>query len=348
MSIPNRVGFHGKRVLLVVTPTQPHVGWSLIHAANELDLAAEVMDQQSAFRAPALVRRACWWLLQRRPARLGQFSRLVERRVLATRPDCVVTTGCAPLDARVLQSLRELGIRAVNYSTDDPWNSGLSGNWFRRALQGYDAVYSPRRANMGDFRQAGCSKVHFLPFAYDPRLHFPDPPAIGDNTFACDVMFVGGADADRLPWVQALVAAGLDVHLWGGYWAKHPELRAYSRGMTGSSETLRHVTAGARLVLCLVRRANRDGHAMRTFEVPAMGGCMLAEDTEEHREILGADGECAVFFRNQCEMVEKAKWLLGHPEERSRLARAAYLRITGGQNTYADRLRIMFGPSVNP
>lgn len=80
---------------------------------------------------------------------------------------------------------------------------------------------------------------------------------------------------------------------------------------------------------------------MRTFEIAAMGGCMLAEDTEEHREILGADGECAMFFRNEREMVEKAKWLLGHPEERSRLARAAYLRITRGQNTYADRLRTM-------
>ena len=30
--------------------------------------------------------------------------------------------------------------------------------------------------------------------------------------------------------------------------------------------------SGARIALCLVRRSNRDGHCMRTFEVPAAGG----------------------------------------------------------------------------
>lgn len=330
-----------ERVLLVATPDLPHVGWSLIEAGRERKLALECMDQQQAFRASGWVRRFCWWLLQRRPARLHRFSREVERRARELRPDCVVTTGCAPLDARALQNIRAVGTRVVNFSTDDPWNRNLTGDWFRRTLPFYDTVFTPRRANSGDFQRLGCRDVRYLPFAYDPKLHFIEPPSAGDPSFECDLVFVGGADADRLPWVRAVVAAGLDVHLWGGYWQKHPEFQMQARGMTDSPAVLRRATSGARLVLCLVRRANRDGHAMRTFEVPAMGGCMLAEDTAEHRELLGPDGECAAYFSDTAGLIKAARRLLGQPAERARMAAAAYARITGGGHTYADRLRLM-------
>jgi spore maturation protein CgeB len=80
---------------------------------------------------------------------------------------------------------------------------------------------------------------------------------------------------------------------------------------------------------------------MRTFEVPAVGSCMLTEDTPEHREIFGQDGEAVVYFNTVTEMVEKTHWLLHHDQERQRLAQNAHLLITQGQNTYGDRLKTM-------
>jgi spore maturation protein CgeB len=77
---------------------------------------------------------------------------------------------------------------------------------------------------------------------------------------------------------------------------------------------------------------------MRTFEIPAMSGCMLAENTEEHREIFGEDGSSVLYFQDIGEMLEKTRWLLDHPEERRRLAEAAHRLITRGRHTYGDRL----------
>ena len=34
---------------------------------------------------------------------------------------------------------------------------------------------------------------------------------------------------------------------------------------------------------------------------------MLTEDTEEHREILGPDGECVLYFRQIDDMIVKAR-----------------------------------------
>ena len=77
---------------------------------------------------------------------------------------------------------------------------------------------------------------------------------------------------------------------------------------------------------------------MRTFEVPAIGACMLTEDTVEHREIFGEEGKAVVYFRTVDEMIEKLGWLLDHEDERRRLAEAAHALITKGRNTYKDRL----------
>ena len=101
---------------------------------------------------------------------------------------------------------------------------------------------------------------------------------------------------------------------------------------------LRRAIGAAKIALCLVRRANRDGHSMRTFEVPAVGACPLLEDTEEHRELFGEEGQAAIYFSTIHEMVAKAKWLLEHDTERQQITDAAHRLITGGQHTYKDRL----------
>ena len=154
----------------------------------------------------------------------------------------------------------------------------------------------------------------------------------------------GGADSDRVPYMVALTRAGLNVALYGGYWTRFPETKAYSRGQA-DPRTLRKAIGGAKIALGLVRRANRDGHSMRTFEVPAIGACMLVEDTEDHREIFGEEGKTVVYFNNIDRMIEKARWLRGSDEERQRLAGSLHKLITSGKHTYSDRLTRMLFPA---
>src|SRR5262249_18041929 len=160
----------------------------------------------------------------------------------------------------------------------------------------YDAVFTPRRANLDDFRRCGMQAVYFLPFGYDPDIHRPWP----ENTPAgapSDVLFVGGCDSDRLPLIRVLIKEGLNVALYGGYWNRFSDTRPYWRGMADQG-AIRAASAAARICLCLVRRANRDGNVMRSFEAAAIGGCILAEDTPDHRELFGPnDDDSACYFK---------------------------------------------------
>jgi spore maturation protein CgeB len=86
---------------------------------------------------------------------------------------------------------------------------------------------------------------------------------------------------------------------------------------------------------------------MRSFEIAALGGCMLAEDTAEHREIFGPEGKAVFYFRSPREAAERTRALLADPTERTRLSAAIRRRIVSrGANTYRDRLLRMLELAV--
>jgi spore maturation protein CgeB len=334
----NSRGSTDLKLLIVGNGGGSNVGASFARACNEIGTPFVQIESNRAMRGPATLRRLVWRLRDHQPMRLGKFSTEVVDFCRTRQPDVILTMGTAPLTVEALAEISKVGCYRVNYLTDDPWNPSLRSKWFLRALAGYDHVFTTRRANIGDLEALGVRRVSYLPFAWDPIL-CPEQKYLEEELqdYRADIMFAGGGDADRVPYFAALARAGFSVALYGGYWDRFAETRTLTRGQLPIAE-LPKAIAGARIALCLVRRANRDGHCMRTFEVPAAGGCMLTEETEEHREILGRDGECVLYFRTVDEMIAKARLLCENPAERTRLAAAARARIRICSNTYKDRL----------
>jgi hypothetical protein len=190
--------------------------------------------------------------------------------------------------------------------------------------------------------------VSYLPFAYAPTVHFPEAPldARELEAFDADVAFAGGADRDRLPVVSALMASGLRVALYGGYWDRYPGTKSAARGHLGPAG-LRKAASAARVSICLVRHANRDGHAMRSYEGPAMRSCLLVEDTEDHRRLFGDHDSAVAYFRTAGEAVSEARRLVANASLCEALRDRAHAVVTEGRHTYADRLASMLETGVS-
>jgi spore maturation protein CgeB len=330
----------GRRVRLLIVGNRggTNVGECFERVALAAGHEARLIEARLAMEAPPWLRRLNWHLRGHRPTRLNRFSGEVLSVCCDWKPDLLLTTGLAPVNHHVLARVRATGAVTANYLTDDPWNPAHYAPWFVRALRHYSMVFSPRRANLPDLQATGSGDVYYLPFAYDPTLHFVEAAAPDVADYESDVLFIGGADRDRLPYCRALAGAGVKLAVYGDYWDRFPGTKRFFRGYA-DTRTIRMATRAARVCLCLVRRANRDGHTMRTFETAAMGGCLLIEDTAEHREIFGNDGDVVLYFRSIAEMLDRTQWLLQHDADRYRLASAAHARVTQGGNTYADRLR---------
>lgn len=336
-----------ERLLLVGSRGGTHIGASLERAAIAQGVPTQFLDTGTAFAAARPLRTLSWRLLGHRPPRLRRFSSDVVSLCHTWLPEWIIATGLAPVEAWALAELGAMGVRRVNYLTDDPWNPTFRSQWFFDALREYDHIFSPRQANLDDLANHGCAAVSYLEFGFDPTLWLqPADISDGENArLAADVVFVGGADADRLPYIEALLGAGFSVALYGAYWERYRSTRRHHRGQA-DVQTISKATRAAKVALCLARRANRDGHVMRSLEIAAIGACMLVEDTLEHRRLFGASGERVVYFSSEREMIERLAELLSADTERRRLASAVREHILAGNHTYADRLKTMLGDSV--
>lgn len=328
------------RLLLIGNPRPTHVGRHLLHAAQQLGWEVQLMDVEQAFESARWLRRLHWHLLGRRPVHLARFSTAVVAECQRWQPDWVLSIGLAPLNAQALQRLQQLGFPVANFLTDDPWNPQHRAKWFMQALPHHTHVFSPRHANLPDLNAHGVKAASYLPFAYAPEEHHP-PAALSETDhqrWGHLIAFIGGADADRAAVIRSLVQNGIPVALWGGYWERYPDLAPYAHGHA-DAETCRRIIATAGANLCLVRQANRDGHSMRSYEMAAIGGCLLVEDTADHRSLFGQDGQVVSYFSGHADLPQKARVLLDKSHNARQLMREEIRkRISAVGHRYKDRL----------
>ena len=325
--------------LLIIGSFQPtHMGAHFAHAAQALGLEHSTIDSARATSSSRWIHSVYWHLFDRRPMYLAQFSEMVLEACKQFQPSILLVTGLTPPNARILREIRQSGIKCVNYLTDDPWNPVVRRIWFSKALREYDIVFNPRKANLRQLEEI-VPRVVYLPFGFAPEVHFVEPPPPGlREHYVCDVFFYGGADNDRRPYINALIDAGVNVQLYGGYWNRRRKTRPFYRGMANAQD-LRYGSSAAKLTLCLVRRSNRDGHVMRTFEVPAMGAALLMEDTMDHRALFGDDDYAVSYFSTPETLVKKTKLLLNNSAHLDLMRQRARDLIVNGANSYHHRLQ---------
>lgn len=321
-----------------------NVGGSLERAARNSGIAHRFFDMAEASLGSRWLRALSWRLNDRRPPRMQAFARMVVSELRRDPVDLVVATGMPPLDRAALEVIRATGARLANFSTDDPWNPGHQARWFLESLPVWDHVFTPRAANVRDFVAAGCRAVHQLAFGYDETLLVERAPT-ELPVRRWSVLFVGGGDEDRRDFFADFRALVPETLLVGSYWERWRETRDLAVGGRAPEEVV-WLTRRAPVCLILVRRANRDGHVMRSFEAAAAGGCLVVEDTPDHRAIFGADGESVRYFGSAGDAARICRELVDDVEERQRLAASVRRRIEAGRHTYRDRLREMIRVST--
>jgi spore maturation protein CgeB len=102
------------------------------------------------------------------------------------------------------------------------------------------------------------------------------------------------------------------------------------------------VVAGSQITLGFLRELNPDQHTTRSFEIPAIGGFMLADRTEDHREFF-EEGKEAEYFTSDDEFRDKIRFYLANEAARERIAKAGHERCMTSGYSYEDRIRTVMG-----
>jgi spore maturation protein CgeB len=228
----------------------------------------------------------------------------------------------------------------VFYSPDDMMLTGNQTRAYQKCLPEFDLYVTTKSYNVAELKELGASSVLFIDNAYDPYTHLPMALTKEEQVkWRAEVGFVDGFEEERCEMMFQLARGGISVTIrgpgWESYVNKHPNLDVQP-GWVLDDNYARAISA-TKINLCFLRKVARDLQTTRSVEIPACGGFMLAERTEEHGRLF-IEGQEAEFFVGIQELTQKTRYYLTHDAERERIAQAGRERCL--KSGYSNQVRL--------
>jgi hypothetical protein len=238
---------------------------------------------------------------------------------------------------------RHWGERFGAYNTavwllDEPYEVDDTARW----SSCYGTVFVNDRGTLPRHRNA-----HYLPVCYDDQTHC-------DTSLARPyrVGFIGGGNAQRERYLEALATAGLLDYVVGGPWASG-RLREVTRAQSISPAEVARRYQETQIVVNVFRERHHFNHQKipatapnpRILEALACGALVVSERRTGLADFLPTLPQ----FDGAAELVELVTRYLGDPEKLCAFARAC--RAGLGGHTYRERLATMLEvaiPAVRP
>ena len=298
-------------------------------------IPVDYMDIVSSY---SRILRKVQWRIRAGPM-VEHYNRLLLGR-LDEHPDILWVDKGMFVHAEVVALARRNGVRTIHYSPDNYFLAQNGSRHIWRALPNYDLVVTTKTDNVERLRGAGAGAVLLSGNAYDPDVHKPMPPSVGGlEGYTCDVSFIGRWEPDREAWLTRVAETGIKLAVRGIQWdrVRSDILRqAVYPGPALGLEYARAISA-ARINLAFLSRLAGDAITQRSVEIPACGGFMLAERTDEHLAHF-TEGIEVAYFDGIEELLEKISYYLSHPDERRRIAQAGRARCLTSGYSYDARL----------
>lgn len=247
---------------------------------------------------------------------------------------------------RVLRFVRKhLSVaKLISVSEDDMYALHNRSLYYAKGLSLYDVVFTTKKYNLEELKCIGARRTELFLNAYDETVHRPVELSTEDKErFSCEVGFIGTYEKERAESMLFLAEHGMRIVVWGNGWSewenKHQNLVVKNEPLLG--ENYVKAINATKINLCFLRKLNRDQVTNRSAEIPACGAFMIAERTEQHKEMFQENAE-AVFFSTNEELLEKVQYYLSHEEERKAIAAAGRKRCeTSGYSMRAQLEKIL-------
>jgi spore maturation protein CgeB len=225
-----------------------------------------------------------------------KINREFRRQVETFRPTIIWVFKGMEIYPASLEWARTKGITLVNYNPDNPFvftGKGSGNRNVTRSIGLFDLHFTYNLDIQHRLEHQLHARTALLPFGFDIA------PALYETCAQQEEMgktcFLGNPDKHRALFIKKLAEEGVSIDVYGGQWDKwlrHPNIRIF--GPVYGDEMWK-VLRKYRIQLNLMRIHNENSHNMRTFEVPAIGGIMLAPDTKEHRMFFEEGKEIFLF-----------------------------------------------------
>lgn len=239
-------------------------------------------------------------------------------------PDAILIFKGMRIRPAVLEKLKTKGFFLANYNPDHPFLFSSRGSGNENVSQSiglYDLHFCYSRDVQRHIERKYAIPTAFLPFGYElSEAVFQKAAQSPEILRAC---FIGNPDAIRVKYLKTLVENAVPLDVYGHGWAKHlPGSPGLQIQDAIYGEQFWKKMRAYRVQINVFRPHNEGSHNMRSFEIPAVGGVMLAPDSPEHRAFFEA-GKEVFLYSGEAELTDLAKKILSFSDEQTLAVRNA-------------------------
>ena len=265
---------------------------------------------------------------------LRVYDRLA-KAIEEKKPDLIITHS-AWIPPQTIQRLKK-NTKAiiVSWFPDHPLNLGRQ----YLLVAPYDFLFFKDKWIVDLARRIN-KKAFYLPEACMPKWHGRIPLSEKEKEYySCDVTTAGNIYYYRAAILEEIMKK-YEIKLWGSFprWVDSPVKKTF-QGKSVTEEEKSKAFGAAKVVLNTFQ-GEVFGVNQRLFEIAGCGGFQMCE----HRDVVGdffEIGKEIVTFQNLDDLMEKLDYYMTHPEEKQKIADAAYERAHK-EHTFKHRLETMF------
>ncbi|MEM1666382.1 MAG: glycosyltransferase [Nitrososphaerota archaeon] len=201
----------------------------------------------------------------------------------------------------------------------DPHTSNAMQAYRKCELWNYDFVFVGQKDYIWMFKEMGCDKVFWLPYAYDPRI-FREIPGL---QMVYDVTFLGYMNEERRHMLDAL--------------KKRFKMFTTDSGKFAFMHDASSVYSKSKIVLQI---SNNKTLGSRIFEAMGCRRMVLADRIKNGLEDIFKEGTHIALYSDLDELIELIKYYLEDEGRRELLANNGY-RLVRTSHTYKHRVITM-------
>jgi spore maturation protein CgeB len=338
------------RILFAGTLTPGSNSGAMARALTRCGAIVHTVDQRNylpAFHSGGRFLRGIYSVFQ--PVFVRQYNDKITAELRLFRPELMVVYKGESLERRSLKLARELGVVCYNIYPDV--SAFTHGPRIPQCIPLYDHIFTTKSFGVRDFQKHfNVTNVTYLPHGFDPDLHRPmEVNAELARQLGADASFIGTWSPKKETYLAAVAANANSIKfkIWGAQWEKcnTAALRPHILGRDIMGTLYPVAIQTSRINIAILSEAwtgssSGDQTTSRTFHIPASGGFMLHERTEELSKFFEEAKE-VVCFGSPHELAEKVRFYLEHESDRERIRCAGHQRCVSENAMDARAGRIL-------